>query len=126
MREMDLASRTGPRIPVIIDCDPGHDDAIALMLAFGCGRLNVLGVTTVAGNTTGENALRNALAVLSLIRAAVPVGRGADSPMLRPRTAGRSRQERSREGSLAPRRTQKVRSHGSGVLSSALRQSPVR
>jgi pyrimidine-specific ribonucleoside hydrolase len=41
------------RIPAIIDCDPGHDDAVALMLAFGCGELDVLGVTTVAGNGTG-------------------------------------------------------------------------
>ena len=69
-------SKTGRRIPVIVDCDPGHDDAIALMLAFGCGRLDVLGVTTVAGNTTGENAYRNALAVLSLMGASVPVARG--------------------------------------------------
>jgi pyrimidine-specific ribonucleoside hydrolase len=128
LREMDLASRTGPRIPVIIDCDPGHDDAIALMLAFGCGRLNVLGVTTVAGNTTGENALRNALAVLSLIRAAVPVGRGADSPMLRPlETARDVHGESGLEGLSAPR----PELRGSDLtavefLSSALRQSPVK
>lgn len=83
-RIVGASSDTATKIPVIIDCDPGHDDAIALMLAFGCGRLDVLGVTTVAGNTVGENAYRNALAVLSLIGADVPVARGADAPILRP------------------------------------------
>jgi pyrimidine-specific ribonucleoside hydrolase len=74
------------KIPVIIDCDPGHDDAIALMLAFGCQRLNVLGVTTVAGNSTGINTYQNALRVLSLIGTKVEVVRGADRPLLRPLT----------------------------------------
>jgi len=40
--------------PVIIDCDPGHDDALALLLAAGDSRLRLLGVTTVAGNQTLE------------------------------------------------------------------------
>ncbi|MGI6661747.1 MAG: nucleoside hydrolase [Bacillota bacterium] len=72
------------KIPVIIDCDPGIDDAVALALAFGCGKLDVLGVTTVAGNTTGENTYRNARRFLSFIGADVEVARGADKPILRP------------------------------------------
>jgi hypothetical protein len=84
MRGNGVYPENSEKIPVIIDCDPGHDDAIALMLAFGCRRLDVLGITTVAGNTTGENAYRNALAILSLIGADVSVARGADSPILRP------------------------------------------
>jgi len=72
------------KIPVLIDCDPGIDDAVALTLAFGCGRLDVLGVATVAGNTTGENTYRNARKFLSFIGAEVEVARGADKPMLRP------------------------------------------
>ncbi len=72
------------RIPVLIDCDPGHDDAVALMLAFGCGRLDVLGVTTVAGNGTCPNTYRNALRVLSVIGKSVEVAKGADKPILRP------------------------------------------
>ncbi len=84
MGDDSIHAVSGGKIPVIIDCDPGHDDAIALMLAFGCGRLDVLGVTTVAGNTTGENAYRNARAVLAHIGAEdVPVARGADGPILR-------------------------------------------
>jgi pyrimidine-specific ribonucleoside hydrolase len=72
------------RIPVLIDCDPGHDDAVALMLAFGCGKLDVLGVTTVAGNSTSPNTYRNALRVMSVIGKDVEVARGADKPILRP------------------------------------------
>ena len=72
------------KIPVIIDCDPGIDDAVALAQAFGCGKLDVLGVTTVAGNTTGKNTHRNARKFLSFIGADVEVARGADKPILRP------------------------------------------
>jgi pyrimidine-specific ribonucleoside hydrolase len=72
------------RIPVLIDCDPGHDDAVALMLAFGSGELDVLGVTAVAGNSTCANTYKNALTVLSLIGADVEVAKGADKPILRP------------------------------------------
>jgi len=72
------------RIPVLMDCDPGHDDAVALMLAFGCGRLDILGVTTVAGNGTCANTYRNALRVMSVIGKDVEVAKGADKPILRP------------------------------------------
>lgn len=68
--------------PVLIDCDPGYDDAVALMLAFGSG-LDVLGVTTVAGNAAGADTYRNALKILSFLGAQVKVGRGADKPLLR-------------------------------------------
>ncbi len=74
------------KIPVIIDCDPGHDDAVALALAFGCEKLDILGVTTVAGNSTGKNTYNNALKFLSFIGADVEVARGADQPILRPLT----------------------------------------
>ncbi len=83
--EVSSAKDAGARIPVLIDCDPGHDDAIALMLAFGSGALNVLGVTTVAGNGTGPNTYRNARRILALLgESRVPVGRGSDKPLLRP------------------------------------------
>lgn len=74
------------KIPVLIDCDPGHDDAVALMLAFGSGKLDVLGVTTVAGNSTGPNTYRNALKILSFIGQKVEVAMGAEKPLLRPLT----------------------------------------
>ena len=68
-------------VPVILDVDPGHDDAVALMLACGAPELEVRAVTTVAGNVPLSKTTRNALRVLSLIgREDVPVGAGADAP----------------------------------------------
>jgi pyrimidine-specific ribonucleoside hydrolase len=70
--------------PVIIDCDPGHDDAIALLLAVASPELDVLGVTTVAGNTTLDKTTRNALTVLELAgRPDIPVAAGAEAPLSR-------------------------------------------
>jgi len=69
---------------VILDVDPGHDDAVALMLACGAPELEVLAVTTVAGNAPLEKTTRNALRTLSLIgRTDVPVAAGASSPLQR-------------------------------------------
>jgi inosine-uridine nucleoside N-ribohydrolase len=71
--------------PIILDVDPGHDDAVALMLACGHPDLDLLAVTTVAGNVTIEKTTRNALRVLSLVGCAdVPVGAGASKPLVRP------------------------------------------
>lgn len=72
-------------LPIIIDCDPGHDDALALLLALARPELRVLGVTTVAGNASLEHTTRNALSVLTLAdRTDVPVAAGADRPLSRP------------------------------------------
>jgi inosine-uridine nucleoside N-ribohydrolase len=71
--------------PVILDVDPGHDDAVALMLACGHPELNLLAVTTVAGNVSLEKTTRNALRVLSLVGCTdVPLGAGASEPLARP------------------------------------------
>ena len=71
-------------IPVIIDCDPGHDDAIALMLATASPELELIGVTTVAGNTTVDKTTRNALAVLELVgRSDISVAVGSEVPLQR-------------------------------------------
>lgn len=70
---------------MILDVDPGHDDAVALMLACGHPDLDLLAVTTVAGNVTIEKTTRNALRVLSLVGCGdVPVGVGASGPLERP------------------------------------------
>lgn len=70
--------------PVIIDCDPGHDDMIAIMFAEADPEINLLGITTVAGNQTGEKTFLNALKVLTLTgRTDLPVARGADVPLFR-------------------------------------------
>ncbi|MEU4161174.1 nucleoside hydrolase [Actinoplanes sp. NPDC026670] len=68
---------------MIVDCDPGHDDALALLLAAGDPRARLLGVTTVAGNQTLEKTTRNALRVLALAGAHdVPVAAGCDRPLV--------------------------------------------
>lgn len=70
--------------PVILDCDPGHDDAIALLLALASPELDLLGVTIVHGNQTLAKTTANALRVLDLVgRADVPVAPGADRPLTR-------------------------------------------
>jgi inosine-uridine nucleoside N-ribohydrolase len=71
--------------PIVIDCDPGHDDAIALLLALASPELEVLGVTTTYGNQTVEKTTANALRVLELAgRTDVPVAQGASEPLSRP------------------------------------------
>ena len=52
---------------IILDCDPGHDDAVAIMLAVASEEINLLGITCVGGNTTLENTKLNALKICSLI-----------------------------------------------------------
>jgi len=69
---------------VLIDCDPGHDDAIALLLALASPELEVLGITTVAGNQTLEKTTANALKILEFSgRTEIPVAAGAPRPLVR-------------------------------------------
>lgn len=76
-------------LPILLDCDPGHDDAIALLVALGSDELELRGVTTVAGNQTLEKTTANAIRVLELAgRAEIPVAAGAGRPLVRePRVA---------------------------------------
>jgi inosine-uridine nucleoside N-ribohydrolase len=70
--------------PVLIDCDPGHDDAMALLLALASPELELLGVSTVHGNQTLEKTTANALRVLEFAgRGDVAVAAGADRPLVR-------------------------------------------
>jgi inosine-uridine nucleoside N-ribohydrolase len=70
--------------PIVLDCDPGHDDAIALLLALASPELELRAVTTVAGNQTVAKTTANALRVLELAgRTEIPVARGADRPLVR-------------------------------------------
>ena len=72
------------KIPVVIDCDPGHDDMMALVLAYGSGKLDIRAVTTVAGNNTISNTTNNALNVLHYIGAdEIPVAMGYQDPIVR-------------------------------------------
>lgn len=70
--------------PIILDCDPGHDDAIALILACASPSLAIKAVTTSAGNQTPEKTLNNALRILTLLgRSDIPVAGGALKPLMR-------------------------------------------
>ena len=71
------------KIPVIIDCDPGHDDAIALVMAFASSKLDVLAVTTTAGNQTLAKTTNNACKILSLLNVDTPLAKGVEKPMVR-------------------------------------------
>lgn len=72
------------RIPIILDGDPGHDDAIAWTIAHASGRFDILAVTTCAGNQTIEKTTYNALRVCALIGLNAPVGKGCPKPLLTP------------------------------------------
>lgn len=70
--------------PIIFDCDPGHDDAIALVLALASPELEVKAVTSSAGNQTPDKTLRNVLRMLTLLkRPDIPVAGGAVKPLMR-------------------------------------------
>ena len=72
-----------PPVPVLLDCDPGHDDAVAILLALGSPGIRLLGITTCFGNCAVGDATRNAQRVLALVgREDVPVAVGAAGPML--------------------------------------------
>ena len=89
---------------IVIDCDPGHDDAIAILLALASPEVELRGITTVAGNQTIDKTTRNALKVLELAgRADVPVVRGAEAPLERTlRTAAHVHGESGLEGPDLP------------------------
>ncbi|MDQ0482583.1 nucleoside hydrolase [Guptibacillus hwajinpoensis] len=70
---------------VIIDCDPGHDDAISIILAAYSDRIHIEGITTVAGNVEVEKTTLNALRVCELLGLDVPVARGAEQPLVKTR-----------------------------------------
>jgi len=73
------------RQKIILDCDPGHDDAIALLLAAHHPALELLAITTVAGNQSIEKTTLNALKVCSLANIRnVPIAMGMDRPLVRP------------------------------------------
>ena len=70
---------------IILDCDPGHDDAVAIMMAAKHPKLELLGVTVVAGNQTLRKTTRNALHVVQHLGLDVPVYAGCGVPMVRER-----------------------------------------
>jgi len=75
---------------IIMDCDPGHDDALAMMLALASPEIDLLAVTSSAGNQTPEKTLNNAMRLLTLMHhQEIPVAGGNRTPLMQPlETAG--------------------------------------
>ncbi|WP_438388073.1 nucleoside hydrolase [Actinopolyspora saharensis] len=72
---------------ILLDCDPGIDDALAIALAHGSPAVEVAGITTVSGNVGIEHTTPNALALAEFYGMDVPVARGAARPLVRPGSA---------------------------------------
>src|SRR5439155_26175553 len=85
--ELAAAGRRGGAVAgLILDCDPGHDDAVAILLALASPEASLDALTTVAGNQTLDKTTANALRVLEFAgRGDVPVAAGADRPLVRQR-----------------------------------------
>jgi pyrimidine-specific ribonucleoside hydrolase len=110
-------------VPIVIDCDPGHDDAIAILLALASPEVELRGITTVAGNQTLEKTTRNALKVLELAaRTDVPVAAGADRPLRRDlQTAAHVHGESGLDGPDLPEPvTTPVEGHAADLLAELL------
>jgi pyrimidine-specific ribonucleoside hydrolase len=74
-----------PRLPIVLDCDPGHDDALAIVLALARPELELLGLTTVGGNAPLSATTENAQRILALLgRPDIPIAAGAAEPLVRP------------------------------------------
>jgi inosine-uridine nucleoside N-ribohydrolase len=99
---------------ILLDCDPGHDDAIALLLALASPEVELVGVTTTHGNQTLEKTTANALKLLEFVgRTDIPVAAGADRPLRRePFVAAYVHGESGMDGpALPPPTTTPVKEH---------------
>src|SRR3954454_19667820 len=113
--------------PVIIDCDPGHDDAMALLLALASPELEVAAGTTVAGNQTLEKVTANAIRVLDVAGADhVPVAAGAERPLVHPaRVAAEVHGETGLDGpDLPPPSRAPEPGHAVELMARLLRERP--
>ena len=104
---------------IVIDCDPGHDDAMAILLALASPEVELIGVTTVAGNQTLDKTTRNALVTLEVGgRADIPIAAGAEAPLRRElRTAAHVHGETGLDGPELPEpRSQPAAAHAPDFL----------
>ena len=88
---------------IILDCDPGHDDAVALMIAGRNPKIDLMAVTVVAGNQTLEKTVRNTLNLVQYLGLDVPVYAGCPLPLVRTRkVAGDIHGESGLDGPVFP------------------------
>ncbi|MBC7281059.1 nucleoside hydrolase [Hoeflea sp.] len=111
---------------VIIDCDPGHDDAIALLMAHRMPEVDLIGVTTVCGNAPLERTTANCLRIMELLGATgVPVAAGCVTPLGRPLVLGTADGPSGLDGSpYLPEPTMELqKEHGVDFLARLLREA---
>lgn len=112
--------------PILFDCDPGHDDAIALVMAHRSPDIELLGVTTTCGNAELDKTTTNALRILDYLGAQdVPVAAGCHRPLARPLVLGTADGPSGLEGSpYLPQATSRpVARHAVDFLAEKLRTS---
>ncbi|MDP9467264.1 MAG: nucleoside hydrolase [Chloroflexota bacterium] len=83
-----MSSGRPTRQPIVLDCDPGHDDALAILLAAAAPALDLLAITTVAGNQSLDKTTLNARRICTVAGIdGIPVAAGCDAPLARHRIA---------------------------------------
>jgi purine nucleosidase/pyrimidine-specific ribonucleoside hydrolase len=115
------------KTPILYDCDPGHDDAIALVMAHRSSSIELLGVTTTCGNASVDKTTSNAIRVLDFIGAwDVPVAAGCVRPLARPLVLGTADGPSGLEGSpyLPPPSRGPVAQHAVDFLAEKLAAQP--
>lgn len=113
--------------PILMDCDPGHDDAIALVMAHRSPAIDLLGVSVTCGNAELEKGLSNCIRILDLIGAHdVPVAAGCERPLARPLVLGTADGPSGLEGSpyLPPPSRGPVPEHAVDFLARKLAEAP--
>ena len=114
-------------VPILMDCDPGHDDAIALVMAHRSPAIDLLGVTTTCGNAEVERTTTNGLRILEFIGAGhIPVAKGCYRPIARPLVLGTADGPSGLEGSpYLPMPTKTVEpAHAVDFLAARLAEQP--
>src|ERR1044071_5642376 len=104
------------RAKILIDCDPGHDDAVAIL--FAARHLDLVAVTTVHGNNSLANTTRNALAILELAGIDAPVAAGCSEPLVQdPGHAGHMQGKTGLDGGGIPAPTRRpIDSHAVDLI----------
>lgn len=113
--------------PILFDCDPGHDDAIALVMAHRSPEIELLGVTTTCGNAELDKTTANAIRILDFVGATdVPVAAGCARPLARPLVLGTADGPSGLEGSpYLPQPTRgPVAEHAVDFLARKLAEAP--
>jgi purine nucleosidase/pyrimidine-specific ribonucleoside hydrolase len=113
--------------PILYDCDPGHDDAIALVMAHRSPAIELLGVTTTCGNAEVEKTTVNAIRILDFLGATdVPVAAGCARPLARPLVLGTADGPSGLEGSpyLPPASRGPIEQHAVDFLAEKLAAAP--